>query len=62
MGFDWEVRKAEANYKKHGVRFPEALPVFEDDYAITVTDDESDPGELRFVSIGTGVRGRLYVP
>jgi hypothetical protein len=48
LEFDWEVRKAEANYKKHGVRFPESLPVFEDDFAITITDDESDPGERRF--------------
>jgi uncharacterized protein len=47
MDFEWEVRKAEVNYKKHGVRFPEALTVFEDDFAITVTDQESDPGELR---------------
>ena len=54
MDFDWEVRKAEVNYKKHGVRFTESLTVFEDDFAITVTDQESDAGELRFVSIGMG--------
>jgi hypothetical protein len=61
MGCDWDLRKAEANYKKHGVRFSEAEPVFEDDYAITITDDESDPDEQRFVSIGTGVKGRVLV-
>jgi uncharacterized DUF497 family protein len=54
MQFEWDVGKAEANYKKHGVRFSESLPLFEDDYAITVTDNESDPGEVRFVSIGKG--------
>jgi len=54
MEFEWEIRKAEANHKKHGVRFPESLPVFEDDFAITITDDESDPGEQRFVSICYG--------
>jgi uncharacterized DUF497 family protein len=43
------------------VRFPECLPVFEDDYAITVTDQESDPGEMRFASIGMGVKGRVLV-
>jgi uncharacterized protein len=37
------------------------LPVFEDDFAITVTDQESDAGELRFVSIGMGVKGRVLV-
>lgn len=61
MGFEWDVRKAEANDKKHGVRFSEALPVFEDDFAITITDDESDPREQRFVSVGMGVKGRVLV-
>jgi hypothetical protein len=61
MEFDWEIRKAESNFKKHGVRFSECLPVFEDDYAITVTDQESEPGETRFVTIGIGVKGRILV-
>jgi len=59
--FDWEIRKAESNYKKHGVRFSECLPVFEDDHAITVIDEESEPSETRFVTIGLGVKGRLLV-
>jgi len=61
MDCGWDLRKAEANYKKHGVRFSEALPVLEDDYAITITDEESDPDEQRFVSMGTGVKGRVLV-
>jgi uncharacterized DUF497 family protein len=39
MGFEWDPEKAEANFRKHGVRFSEAEPVFEDDYAITIPDD-----------------------
>lgn len=61
MAFEWDVRKAEANFEKHGVRFSESLLVFEDDYAITITDDESNPDEQRFVSMGTGVKGRVLV-
>lgn len=61
VSFEWDVRKAEANYKKHGVHFSESLPVFEDDYAITITDDVSGPNEQRFVSIGSGARGRALV-
>ena len=38
---------------------PEAIPVFDDPYAITITDDESDPGEQRFVTLGMGSAGRL---
>ena len=61
MSFEWDPRKAEANFRKHGVRFAEAEPVFVDDFAITNTDDESDQHELRFVSIGTGMKGRVLV-
>ena len=61
MAFEWDVRKAESNLRKHGVRFPESLPVFEDDNAITIVDDESDPEVQRFVSVGTGVTGRVLV-
>ncbi len=61
MSFEWDPRKAEANYKKHLVYFSETFPVFEDDYAITIADDVSDPGEQRFVSIGLGARGRVLV-
>jgi hypothetical protein len=61
MQFDWELSKAESNYKKHGVRFSECLPVFEDDYAITIIDQESDFDEMRFASIGMGAKGRVLV-
>ena len=59
MEFEWDVRKAEANFKKHGVRFAESCPVFEDDDAITIPDDESDLAEQRFVSIGVGGQGKI---
>lgn len=61
MGFEWDVRKAESNFEKHGIRFSESLPIFEDDYAITISDDESDPDEQRFISVGTGVKERVLV-
>ena len=32
-----------------------------DDFAITNTDDESDPHEVRFVTMGTGMKGRVLV-
>jgi len=61
MAFEWDERKAEANFKKHGVRFPEIEPLFEDDFAITIPDEESDPSEPRFVSIGAGAKNRILV-
>ena len=66
MDFDWEVRKAEVNYKKHGVRFPEALAVFEDDFAITVTDQSPIPVScVLYPGHGrkrTAAGGGLYIP
>ena len=62
MGFEWDKEnKAGVNFRKHGVRMPEALPVFDDPYAITIADEESDPGEQRFVTVGIGALGRLLV-
>ena len=61
MEFEWDPIKAETNYRTHNVRFSEALAVFEDENALTITDDESDPWEQRFISIGVGVRGRVLV-
>jgi uncharacterized protein len=40
---------------------PEAIPVFDDPYAITLTDYESDLREQRFVTLGMGASGRLLV-
>ena len=55
MGFEWdEESKAGINFRKHGVRIPEAIPVFDDPYAITIVDDESDPTERRFIALGMG--------
>jgi uncharacterized DUF497 family protein len=62
VGFEWdEESKAGINFRRHGVRMPEAIPVFDDPYAITIPDDESDPNEQRFVTLGIGAAGRLLV-
>ncbi len=60
MSFEWDPVKAKANFKKHGVRFAEAEPVFVDDFAITITDDESDPHEQRFVFDWKGREGAAF--
>lgn len=59
--FEWDPEKAEANFRKHGVRFAEAEPVFDDDQAITIPDDSSDPHEARLVTIGVGAKSRILV-
>lgn len=62
VAFEWdEESKAGINFRKHGVRIPEAIPVFDDPYAMTIMDDESDLGEQRFITLGVGAAGRLLV-
>ena len=59
MAFEWDPAKAALNFQKHRVKFEEAVGVFSDDYAMTITDDESDPQEQRFVTLGLGIKGTL---
>ncbi len=61
MAFEWDVKKAETNFRKHRISFSESIPIFDDDFAITIIDDESDQDEIRFVSIGTGAKGRILI-
>jgi hypothetical protein len=43
LRFEWELRKASANLKKHGISFEEAKSVFYDENAKLISDpDHSD--------------------
>ena len=50
-------RKAAANVRKHGVQFADAVPVLEDERAITLQEDVDD--ELRCVTIGMDPLARI---
>ena len=49
-GFEWDIEKADSNFKKHGVRFSQAVTALEDAYALTIEDFHA--GEQRFVTLG----------
>ena len=51
MNYEWDPDKATSNLKKHGVRFADAVLVFEDERAVTIEDAEAT-GEQRFCTIG----------
>ena len=62
LNFEWDETKASSNRAKHGIEFGEAVTVFTDALAITITDpSHSRGGEARFIDIGLSVRGRLLV-
>ena len=61
MEFEWDDTKAEANERKHGVTFSEALTVFADPLSLTGYDPGHSGDEDRFITMGTSADGRLLV-
>lgn len=59
MAYQWDRDKAAANLRKHGVDFADAVSVFSDDLAVTITDKRFD--EERFITIGMDALGRVLV-
>lgn len=57
MEFEWDAIKAEANRRKHGIEFVDAVVVFDDDRAVTLMDDH--PGEERYLTFGMNAEGRV---
>jgi len=55
--FEWDPKKAEANRRKHGIEFLDAVIVFDDDRGITLLDEH--PTEERYVTFGTDAEGRV---
>ncbi len=59
MDYQWDPNKAKSNLKKHGVRFADAVSVFEDENAITIDDEHES--ENRFITIGRDILVRILV-
>lgn len=59
--FEWDAAKDDANAKKHGVRFEEAMTVFADPLSMTIGDPDHSLGEYRFVTLGLSTGNRLLV-
>ena len=60
MDYQWDPKKAEINYKKHGVDFADAVGIFEDDWSLTIKEQIAE-GEQRFVTIGVDFLGHIIV-
>ena len=57
--YQWDPLRPEANRRKHGVEFADAVAVFSDEAALTMPDDY--PDEERYVTMGEDILGRLLV-
>jgi uncharacterized protein len=62
MDYEWDVNKADNNFKKHGVTFEEAQTLFSDPLA-KIFDDEchSSSDEYREIIIGHSHQNRLLL-
>ena len=60
MDYRWDPQKAVSNLQKHGIDFADAVGVFEDEWGLTVREDEVE-GEQRFVTLGTDFLGGVIV-
>ncbi len=60
MWFEWDPEKAASNLLAHGVRFAEAVTVFEDSFALT-GEDPASVGEQRLVTPGLSDQANLLV-
>lgn len=61
LSFEWDRRKARANFLKHRVSFQEAASVFSDPHSITIADPAHSWLEDRRILIGATRSLRLLV-
>ena len=59
--FDWDVRKAAANLKKHKISFEEAKSAFYDERAKLIDDPAHSADEERFILLGLSHLLRVVV-
>lgn len=61
MEFEWDETKDDSNFKKHGVRFSEAVSVWLDEAALEIHDSDHGDNEERWVRIGISRVARILV-
>lgn len=61
LQFEWDEEKADANLRKHGVSFEEAITIFRDPLSLTIYDAAHSEFEDRYIDIGVSVSGLVLV-
>jgi len=51
MEFEWDDNKYHQNITKHGIRFEDAIRIF-DGFTVDLVDERFDYGEVREISVG----------
>ena len=61
MRFEWDREKAASNRRKHGISFDEAVTVFYNPLAATLSDPDHSSEENRLITLGFSAQGQLLV-
>ena len=61
MEFEWDVRKAARNLRKHKVSITRAATVFGDFLGTTAADPAHSADEQRYITVGLSNSGRLLM-
>ena len=59
LKFEWNDKKADKNYQKHGVKFEEAASIWDDEFAAFLDDPDHSKMELRYIMIGYSNKNNL---
>jgi uncharacterized DUF497 family protein len=61
LRFTWDVTKALANHRKHGITFAEAATAFGDPLSVTIPDPDHSVDEEHFILIGRTAQHNVVV-
>jgi len=61
LSFEWDEEKSKGNLRKHGVPFNEAKTVFNDPFAMTISDPDHSSQEDRYIDLGMSSQGRILM-
>jgi uncharacterized protein len=61
MQVEWDLEKAAANLRKHGVSFEEAATILGDPLSVTLPDPDHSQQEQRYLLLGRASSGRLLI-
>jgi uncharacterized DUF497 family protein len=59
LNAEWDPAKARSNFRKHGVRFDDAVAVLRDEAGVSIPDENEE--EERWIAIGMDSRARILV-
>lgn len=59
--FEWDIRKAKSNVRKHRITFERSATIFRDPNLLSIPDKEHSESEERWLTMGLDESGILLV-